>query len=385
MYSRLLKIPFLIQKSFFLFGPRGTGKTAWVKTQFPQGIYLDLLESNLYTRLLAYPQQLEQLIPKGFQDWIILDEVQKIPALLNEVHRLIEKYHYKFVLTGSSARSLRKKGVNLLAGRALTFAMYPLTVMELGEDFDLQKSLTWGHLPSIFSETHPEQYLHAYVKTYLREEVLQEGLTRNIGAFSRFLEIASFSQGSVLNISEVSRESGIERKVIENYFTILEDLLLSFRLPVFTKRAKRRLIAHPKFYYFDVGVFRAVRPMGPLDRPEEAEGPALETLFIQEVRAINDYQDLGYECFYWRTQDQLEIDLVLYGKRGIYAFEIKRSGSFNQKDLRALTAFSVDYPEAHLYFLYGGTQREYHGNITVLPLLEAFQTLSQILTAGPMR
>jgi len=380
MYTRLLKIPLLTQKSFFLFGPRGTGKTAWVKKQFPEGIYLDLLEDKLYRDLLSNPQFLENLIPEGFQSWIILDEVQKIPALLNEVHRLIEKYHYKFVLTGSSARSLRKKGINLLAGRALTFSMYPLTALELKQDFHLKKSLQFGHLPSVFSENFPPHYLNAYVKTYLREEVQQEGLTRNISAFSRFLEVASFSQGAVLNISEIAREASIDRKVVENYFEILEDLLLSFRLPVFTKCAKRRMVAHPKFYYFDVGVFRTLRPMGPLDHPEEAEGPVLETLFIQEVRALNDYLALGYQCYYWRTSDQLEVDLVLYGERGIYAFEIKRSNKFTQKDLKALKVFLEDYPQAKAYFLYGGNRREYYDNITVLPFEEALKEVAKILT-----
>lgn len=278
MYSRLLKEPIKLNKSFFLFGPRGTGKTTWLKTSFPQSLYLDLLGFDLYSDLLSRPDRLENLIPPDFKDWIILDEIQKVPDLLNEVHRLIEKNRYKFVLTGSSARSLRKKGINLLAGRALTYRMHPLTAIELENDFDIERSLRFGHLPSIPSEPDPGQFLKAYVQAYLREEVLQEGLTRNLGSFSRFLETASFSQGSALNTSEVAREAGLERMQVESYFTILEDLLLASRLPVFTKRARRRMAAHPKFYYFDVGIFRTLRPMGPLDSPEEAEGPCLETL-----------------------------------------------------------------------------------------------------------
>src|SRR3989338_7025453 len=212
MYFRLFNIP--ENKSFFLFGPRGTGKTTWVQATFPSGIYLDLLEAGLFNDLITHPQRLENLIPKDFRDWVILDEIQRVPELLNEVHRLIEKYKYKFILTGSSARKLKKQGPNLLAGRALTRFFHPLTVKELGDDFSLEHSLKFGLLPSVSIESQPKGYLESYVKTYLQEEIQQEGLTRNLGAFSRFLEAASFSQGSILNISSVARDCAVERKVV---------------------------------------------------------------------------------------------------------------------------------------------------------------------------
>ena len=379
MFSRLLKIPVDNNKSFFLFGPRGTGKTTWIKRIFSEALYFDLLEFDLYNDLLARPGRLENLIPPGFQNWIILDEIQRIPQLLNEVHRLIETFHYKFILTGSSARTLRKKGVNLLAGRALTYKMYPLTAVELGDSFCLKKSLAWGHLPSIPSEKKPNLFLKAYVQTYLREEVLQEGLTRNLGSFSRFLETASFSQGSVLNISEIARESGIERMRVTNYFSILEDLLLASLLPVFTRRAKRRMISHPKFYFFDVGIFRALRPMGPLDSPQEAEGPGLETLCFQELSAINDYYNYEYNLYYWRTSNGVEVDFILYGPKGLLAFEIKRSSRISKKDLNGLRLFANDYPEAKLYMLYGGSRHEYVNNISILPVEKALKELPAIL------
>lgn len=379
MYSRLLNIPTDHNKSFFLFGPRGTGKTTWIKSSFSDALYFDLLEFDLYNDLLARPGRLENLIPPGFQNWIILDEIQRIPELLNEVHRLIENFHYKFILTGSSARTLRKKGVNLLAGRALTYKMYPLTAVELGESFCLKKSLAWGHLPSIPSEKKPDFFLKAYVQTYLREEVLQEGLTRNLGSFSRFLETASFSQGSVLNISEIARESGIERMRVTNYFSILEDLLLASLLPVFTRRAKRRVVSHPKFYYFDVGIFRTLRPMGPLDSPQEAEGPGLETLCFQELSAINDYFNYEYDLYYWRTSNGVEVDFILYGPKGLLAFEIKRSSRISKKDLNGLKSFASDYPEAKLYMLYGGSRQEYTDNISILPVEKALKELPIIL------
>ena len=378
MYSRLIEHP--ENKSFFLFGPRGTGKTTWVKSKFPKAIYLDLLEAELFNDLLANPQRLENFIPKDFNDWVIIDEVQRIPELLNEIHRLIEKSKYKFILTGSSARKIRRKGVNLLAGRALSYHLYPLTNIELGKDFDLNHSLAYGQLPCVYTEENAKAYLESYVKTYLEEEVQQEGFTRNLGAFYRFLESASFSQGSVLNISAVARDSSIERKVVESYFTILEDLLIAYRIPVFAKRAKRRMAAHPKFYFFDVGLYRTLRPKGPLDVPEEIGGHAFETLFLQEIAAINSYFRLGYNIFYWKTSNNIEVDFVLYGDKGIKAFEIKRTGRISSSMMRGLKAFLKDYPQAKAYFIYGGERRLREGNIEILPIKDALKELPKILS-----
>lgn len=379
MFSRLIKPPHL--KSFFLFGPRGTGKTTWVKSVFPSAVFIDLLESELFNDLLANPQRLINLIPQDFKDWVVVDEVQRIPDLLNEIQRLIEKRHYRFVLTGSSARKLKRRGVNLLAGRALTYSMHPLTAVELGDKFNLKHSLRYGNLPSVYTEADPKRYLESYVKTYLQEEIQQEGLTRNLAAFSRFLEAASFSQGSVLNITAVARDCAIERKAVESYFAILEDLLIGCRIPVFNKRAKRRLEAHPKFYFFDTGVYRTLRPLGPLDTPEEAEGPAFETLFFQELRALNDNLNLGYKVYYWRTSRDLEADFVLYGERGLKVFEVKRTAKVRGDMLKGLKTFLDDYPVAKAYFIYGGERRMRDGKIEILPMQEALKNLPSLLTA----
>lgn len=377
MYSRLIKPP--VNKSFFLFGPRGTGKTTWVRSTFPQALYLDLLKAELYNDLLANPDRLENLIPKNFKSWVIIDEVQRIPELLNEVHRLIESEKLRFILTGSSARKLRKKGQNLLGGRALTYFMHPLTVGELKNDFNLNTALQFGQLPSVYQEEDPKRYLESYVQTYLKEEVQQEGLTRNIGAFARFLETASFSQGSVLNISAIGREAAVERKVVENYFSILEDLLIGYRLPVFSKKAKRRLVTHEKFYFFDAGVYRTLRPAGPLDLPEMIDGAALETLFFQELLAINDYLDLGYKLYYYRTAVGQEVDFVLYGPKGIKAFEIKRTARLIPAMLRGLRAFSKEYPLADTYLIYQGKREMREGDIRVIPAETALQSLVELL------
>jgi predicted AAA+ superfamily ATPase len=310
---------------------------------------IDLLESGLYYPLLASPQSLENLIPPDFNDWVIIDEIQRIPDLLNEVHRLIENRNCKFVLTGSSARKLRQKGVNLLAGRAVTRYMHPLTAYELAEDYSFGHSLSLGQLPSVYVESDPADYLKSYIHTYLREEVLQEGLTRNLQTFAR------------------------------SYFHILDDLLLSRKLPVFTKRARRRMSAHLKFYFFDVGVYRTLRPKGPLDRPEEIDGSALETLVCQEIFAVNDNWGLGYDLYYWRTANGLEVDFILYGERGIHAIEVKRAANIRQRELSGLKAFLKDYPMAKGYLFYGGNRRMYRDGIELIPVSEGMKTLPMLL------
>ena len=377
MYSRLIQPP--NRKSFFLFGPRGTGKTTWVKSVFPKAVYIDLLEAELFNDLIANPQRLSNYIPPDFRDWVIIDEVQRIPDLLHEIHRLIETKRYHFILTGSCARKLKRKGPNLLAGRALTFSMHPLSVAELGGDFRLEHSLKFGQLPSVYTEADPQKYLEAYVKTYLEEEIRQEGLTRNLSAFARFLEAASFSQGSILNVSSVARECHVERKVVEGYFSILEDLMIGYRIPPFSKKAKRRLAAHPKFYFFDAGVYRTLRPMGPLDAREEVDGIALETLFLQELIAQNSALHLGYKIFYWRTSNGREVDFVLYGTKGLLAFEINRSSRITSAMLGGLKSFLADYPVAKAYFAYTGNRRMYDNKIEIVPVLEILNNLETIL------
>ena len=382
MFERSFGRPLESRKSFFLFGPRGKGKTTWLKHRLPEALFVNLLQSEFYNRLTANPGYLRQLVPPGHTGWTIIDEVQRIPALLNEVHDLIETREQRFVLTGSSARTLRRKGVNLLAGRALTYRMHPLTVAEQGDAFNLRDSLQLGHLPARFSESDPGKYLKDYVQTYLREEVMQEGLTRNIGHFSRFLEVASFSQGATVNISAAAREAQINRPVAENYFSVLEDLLIAVRLPVFSRKAKRKLITQTKFYFFDVGVYRSIRPVGPLDSDAEFDGPALETLVFQELRAVNDYHGLDYKIHFWRTRSGLEVDFVLYGPNGLLAIEVKRSTQIQSRDTRSLREFRKDYPPAQCFVFYGGPSPLYMDGVTVLPIEHALGDLRRILTNG---
>ncbi|MEW5745576.1 MAG: AAA family ATPase [Nitrospirota bacterium] len=357
------------RQSFFLLGPRGAGKSTFIKTAYPEALYIDLLLPDVFRNYTAYPERLREVVhaQKG-KKTVVVDEVQKAPQLLEVVHSLIEeKKGLQFILTGSSARKLRKAGVNLLAGRALMKHMHPFTAAELKELFDLERALGIGMIPLILSSADPAATLQAYVDLYLREEVQLEGLTRNIGNFSRFLETVSFSHGAVLNISNVARECQIERKVVEGYIGILEDLLLAYRIPVFTRRAKRAVASHPKFYFFDAGIFNVLRPSGPLDRPEEKSGAALEGLVCQHLRAWIDYAHSGCQLHYWRTSAGSEVDFVVYGKDIFSAIEVKNAATIHPQDLRALKSFGEDYPEAKRFLVYRGKERLIRDGISIEP------------------
>lgn len=377
MFTRQIQLP--RDKSFFLLGPRGTGKSTLLRGTFPTALYIDLLDISVYTELLTHPERLEARALPLAPDRIVIDEIQRLPGLLDEVHRLIERRRWRFALTGSSARKLRRGGANLLAGRARTTTMHPLTAAELGDAFDLAHSLRYGQLPGAYVETDPKPFLASYVGTYLREEVQAEALTRNLDVFSRFIVAASFSQASVLSVTTIARDVGVARKTVESYFNLLDDLLLTVRLPVFTRRAKRPMTTHAKFFFFDAGVYRALRPRGPLDTADEIDGPALETLVLQELRATNDNLGLGYELFYWHTRDHKEVDFVLYGERGLLAFEVKRSARFRDGDLAPLRLFQRDYPMARGFLLYGGREEYEVDGLRVIPLARALPTLGQLL------
>ncbi len=377
MYSRF--VTYQNYSSFFIFGARGVGKSMWAKAEFPQATYIDLLSARTFNELQADPSRLGERLINENSEWVVIDEIQKIPTLLDEVHKLIEEKKFKFILTGSSARKLKRQGVNLLAGRALTKKMYPLTVRELGTDFDLKKSLLYGHLPKAYLDPDPDAFLQSYIRTYLKEEVLQEGLTRNIEAFARFLESASFSQGQYLNISAVATDCHVERKTIEQYFQILEDMLLAYRLPVFTKKAKRQITRHPKFFFFDVGVYRALRPKGPLDEPSEIEGPAIEGLVLQELIAENEYLNYKYDFYCWKAQKSLDVDIVLYGPRGLIALEVKRSHRLRGGELEGLKLFKKDYPIAKTYLIWGGPEERIIDHIQVIPLQIFLKNLAKYI------
>lgn len=364
--------------SFFLFGPRGTGKSTWLQATLPDALRVDLLDPASQRQFQARPERLRELLAgqSGVRD-VVVDEIQKVPALLDVVHQMVEADRsLRFILTGSSARKLRRGGANLLAGRLVQAEMHPFMAAELGTGFDMQRALQIGLVPLVWNAPDPAATLRAYAALYLREEVQAEALVRNVGAFARFLEAVSFSHGSLLNLAEVARECQVSRKTVEGYLEILEDLLLSFRLPVFTRRAKRHLVGHDKFYYFDTGVYRSLRPSGPLDRPEQIEGMALEGLVAQHLRAWVAYRGLGEQLYYWRTKSGSEVDFVVYGANTFAAWEVKRSSRVHSTDLRALKAFRQDYPEAQIALLYQGQERLEIDGIAVIPCQTFLEQLS---------
>lgn len=355
--------------SFFLFGPRGTGKSTWVKQQYPQALLVDLLRPDSLRTFVARPERLEQLVEGNVEKSpIVIDEIQKAPVLLEVVHRLMESGKgYRFVLTGSSARKLRRGGVDLLAGRATNRSLHPFMAAELGEDFDIHRALQMGLLPVVHDSARPEDTLNAYISLCLQQEVQAEGIVRSIGDFARFLEAASFSHASLLNTSEVARECQVGRKTVEGYLSVAEDLLIAFRLPVFSRRAKRQLVAHPKFYFFDAGVYRSLRPHGPLDRPEEIEGAALEGLVCQHLRAWTDYGEGDARLYFWRTKSGNEVDFVVYGSETFTAVEVKNTAAVRNRDLNSLKAFGQDYPQADRLLVYRGSDRLKIDGIVLLP------------------
>lgn len=345
--------------SFFLFGPRGTGKSTWLESRFENALWVNLLEPDVHRRFAAHPERLADFL-KGHpeQKTIVIDEVQKVPELLSVVHQFIEKKQgFRFVLTGSCSRKLKRSGIDLLAGRAAVAFSHPFMATELGDSFSLETALRLGTVPLVLAAEVPSETLAAYVMLYVREEVMAEGQVRDIGGFSRFLEAISFSHASLLNVAEVSRECEVSRKTVEGYVSILEDMLLGNRLKIFSRRAKRTLIKQSKFYFSDCGVFRSVRPSGPLDRPEEMDGAALEGLVYQHLKAWADYSKESNELFFWRTQSGVEVDFVVYGESQFCALEVKNSRTVNRKDLRALKAFRSDYPECSTVLLYRGGDR----------------------------
>lgn len=367
MYKRFFSPP---KHSYFLFGPRGTGKSTWLKQHYRNAYWIDLLDPALFRFFAAAPERLQKVLePLKNTRVVVIDEVQKVPELLNVVHSLIEsKQGYQFILTGSSSRKLKQQGVNLLAGRALLKHMSPFFAGEMGKDFSLDRSLRLGMLPIVHDSEYPEEVLRAYGGMYLKEEVQNEGIVRNVGDFARFLEVMSFSHGSLLNASNIARECQIARKTIDSYLLVLEDLLLAFHLSAFHHRAKRALVQHQKFYYFDCGVFASLRPQNAHDRNEELAGPALEGLVAQHLKAWVDDQREMHRLYFWRTSSNVEVDFVVYGPSCFLAIEVKNGSIIHPGDLKGLKAFAEDYPEVIPILLYRGKHVVKENKILCYPI-----------------
>jgi len=338
-YLRLLGPP---KGSFFLFGPRGTGKSTWLRATFPNAHTFDLLDESLYQSLLAdigrFAGEL-RTIPRGTV--VVVDEIQRIPPLLNEVHRHIEDRGLRFVLCGSSARRLKTAGTNLLAGRAVRRNMHPLLPEELGRDFNIESILRWGSLPVVWSAPDREEALAAYAQLYLKEEVQAEALVRNLPGFARFLPIAALFHGQVINVAGIARDAGVARTTILGYLTILEDTMLTFTLPAFEARLRVRERKHPKLYWADSGIPRAMkRQLGPV--AAEERGHLFEGWVASVLRAYRDYRNLFDEWFYWAPGkgSGVEVDFLLRKGSNLVAIEVKSARNVREGELIGLRAIT---------------------------------------------
>ena len=331
--------PLLQKKSFFLLGPRATGKTRLIAQQFKdQATVVNLLRSDVFLRLSSEPWALESIVAASDNRLIVIDEIQKIPALLDEVHRLIEEHGWTFLLTGSSARKLKKQQVNLLAGRAWEANLFPLCSAEI-PDFNLQRYLRYGGLPSVYLSEFPAEELIAYVDTYLREEIQTEALTRKIQAFSRFLQISALTSGRLLNFSSLSNDTAIPASTIREYYQILQDTLLGFLLPAWTKSRKRKAISTAKFYYFDIGVKNQLAGIHALEPKSDLYGQAFEHFIAMELRAYISYQRLHLPLQYWQAKNGQEVDFIIGDD---IAIEVKTTNRVTGKHLKGLKALQEE-------------------------------------------
>ena len=357
MLSRMLKLPFK-KNSVFLFGPRQVGKSTLVKHLLAAENHLeiDLLKGEILLKYKANPSLLRAetdfLARKNKKGYVFIDEIQKCPELLNEVHFLIEQYgrHVIFILTGSSARKLKRVSVNMLAGRAWQFFLFPFTHTELGEKFNLDDALFRGTLPPIINDSVEDAFrtLRTYSQTYLKEEILNEALVRNIGAFSRFLDIAADQSGGIVNYSTISRETGVSSKTIKGYYQILEDTLIAIKLEPYLKSARKRLIMHPKYYLFDTGIINAIngRISIPPVQGSTIYGMLFEHFVILETFRLIHYTEKAYKIYHWRSAHGAEVDLVLESGDSLWAIEIKSSPIVKQGALKGLKSFTEDHPRA---------------------------------------
>jgi predicted AAA+ superfamily ATPase len=336
-YQRNLDIKSLIQKkSFFLFGPRSVGKTSLLKYEFKLEQIINLLRSEIYLRLATNPSELHQMVDYILQvtgdKIVIIDEIQKLPILLDEVHELIESKNISFILTGSSARKLKRGGVNLLAGRAWQANLFPLTSHEI-EDFSLEKYLLLGGLPQVYTSSYPNEELDAYINTYLKEEIKEEALVQNFINFSRFLKLAAFTNGQQLNYASVASDTGIPANTVRQYFDILEETFIGFTLFPWKESQKRKSIAIGKFYFFDIGVAHFLRGIKELNAGSDDFGRAFEHFIALELRAYLSYSRSKKQMYFWRTKSKVEVDFIIDGK---IAIEVKASAKISDKYLKGL-------------------------------------------------
>ena len=346
MFTRELEKP---TESTLLLGPRGTGKSTWIKENFPTAPRYDLLNNQESLRLSKNPELLYQelsILPEG--SWAVIDEVQKVPTLLDEAQRVIEDLKIKLILSGSSARKLKRKGVNLLAGRARKQLLFPLVSKEIDDQTDTNQQIQYGSLPLAITSSDPKEYLHSYVETYLKEEVQAEAITRNIGNFSRFLEVAARQNGQLTNATSIGRDAQVSRQTVQGYFDILRDTLMGYWVEAWQLKKATKQVSHPKFYFFDSGVARALSGRLPYPPTQEELGPLLETYLFNEIRAYLEYSRKRYPFYFWRSYDGVEVDFICETAKGFRAIEIKASNRWERRFARGLARLADDLGSSKL-------------------------------------
>lgn len=345
MFKRRLVLPKPGTESFFLWGPRQTGKSTLLRQTYSDGRWIDLLKAEEFRRYVARPELLRQEIEAGETEpgrQIVIDEIQKVPALLDEVHWLIENRGLHFALCGSSARKVKRGAANLLGGRATRYELHGLSASELGREFDLDRMLNHGYLPRIYGATRPKRMLDAYVADYLKEEIAAEGLVRSLPSFSDFLDAAALSDAELVNFSSIARECGVSSNTTKSYFQILEDTLIGRWLPAYRKRPKRRVIGSPKFYFHDVGVVNRLARRGELLSGSEIYGKAFENWVFHELSAFVSYREFDGALSYWRVASGIEVDFVLGNMQ--LAIEAKSSARITRDHLKGLRSLVEDHP-----------------------------------------
>ena len=373
MISRILQLSKELEDSIFLFGARQTGKSTALRQQFPKEIYIDLLDSDVRNRLERRPALLyEMLKDKGEGTIVIIDEIPEVPKLLNEVHRLITEKNLRFVLCGSSARKLKRKGTNTLGGRDFPIFFHPLVSAEL-PDFDIDRAVNYGMIPSHYLAKNPERRLAAYIDVYLKQEIKEESLVRNLSAFQRFLEVAAISDGEIINNNNIAQECGVSATTVNSYFDILEDTFIGYRLPAYTKVVQRRLVQAPRFYFFDVGVANYLMHRRRLVRGTTEYGHAFEHLVIQELIAYMHYTHQDEKLSYWRTYAGTEVDVIIGDAR--IAIEIKSVEEVLPKHLKGLKAFGEEHPECHRIIVSHDIFPRKIGDIECIPVKEFLHRL----------
>jgi predicted AAA+ superfamily ATPase len=377
-YNRTLHIDLRHHNVAFLWGPRKVGKTTLLKQQFPQAHYIDLLRSDLKTSLLLNPSLLREEVSANKYELVVIDEVQKVPALLDEVHWCLENTRTRFILCGSSARKLKHGAANLLGGRAWRFELFPLTTPEMKE-YRLERILNHGLIPLHYAESEPERSLRGYVLDYIEQEIHNEALTRNVPAFAKFMEAVAVTHGRLINYANIARDCGVASKTVREYFQILEDTLLGHTLEPWKKKKHRRLIETAKFYLFDVGVVRALSGMRLIQEGTEEFGRAFEHFLIEEIRAWTVYAEKFLPFPYWRTSTGLEVDLIIGDLQ--VAVEFKAARKVDARDLKGLCALMEDQKVRRAVVVsLDPTIRKLEGGITVYP----WQKFCEKLWAGDL-